>query len=159
VRVHDFALDRARAGDHAAFADLTDPYRRELHLHCYRMLGSVTDAEDLLQETLTAAWRGLDGFAGDSSLRTWMYRIATHRCLNAIRDSKRRPPLEPAPPFTPPAPSRDLAAAIFRRLARRVTRPAPWAGGAPADARDRRAGIHRRPATAPAPSDGRGRAL
>jgi RNA polymerase sigma-70 factor (TIGR02960 family) len=106
VRVHDFALDRARAGDHAAFADLTDPYRRELHLHCYRMLGSVTDAEDLLQETLTAAWRGLDGFAGDSSLRTWMYRIATHRCLNAIRDSKRRPPLEPAPPFTPPAPSR-----------------------------------------------------
>jgi RNA polymerase sigma-70 factor (ECF subfamily) len=99
------APDRARA-DEAAFAALTDPYRRELHLHCYRMLGSVTDAEDLLQETMTAAWQGLEGFAGRSSLRTWLYRIATNRCLNAIRDSKRRPPAEPIPPFEPPPPSR-----------------------------------------------------
>jgi RNA polymerase sigma-70 factor (ECF subfamily) len=70
------------------------------------MLGSLTDADDLLQETLIAAWRGLDGFAGRSSLRAWLYRIATNRCLNAIRDAKRRPPPEPVPPFTPPDPSR-----------------------------------------------------
>jgi RNA polymerase sigma-70 factor (ECF subfamily) len=100
------ALDRARAGDQAAFAALTDGYRRELHLHCYRMLGSVTDAEDLLQETMTAAWQGLEGFAGRSSLRAWLYRIATNRCLNAIRDGKRRPPPAPVPPFEPPEPSR-----------------------------------------------------
>jgi len=70
------------------------------------MLGSLTDTEDLLQETLIAAWRGLDGFAGRSSLRAWLYRIATNRCLNAIRDAKRRPPAEPVPPFIPPDPSR-----------------------------------------------------
>ena len=79
------------------------------------MLGSLVDAEDLLQETLVAAWRGLDGFAGRSSLRTWLYRIATNRCLNAIRDAKRRQPAEPVPPFDPPGavPARrgDLAAA------------------------------------------------
>jgi len=83
--VDRFGLERAQAGDQDAFAALTDPHRRELHLHCYRMLGSAADADDLLQESLTAAWRGLDGFAGRSSLRTWLYRIATHRCLNAIR--------------------------------------------------------------------------
>lgn len=70
------------------------------------MLGSVSDADDLLQETLIAAWRGLDGFAGRSSLRTWLYRIATNLCLNAIRTSKRRPQPEPVPPFDPPTPSR-----------------------------------------------------
>jgi DNA-directed RNA polymerase specialized sigma24 family protein len=99
-------LDRAQAGDDQAFLELTAPYVRELHLHCYRMLGSLTDAEDLVQETLTAAWRGLDGFAGRSSLRAWLYRIATNRCLNAIRDAKRRSPATPVPPFTPPDPSR-----------------------------------------------------
>ncbi len=99
-------MDRARDGDEQAFRELTAPYRRELHLHCYRMLGSLFDAEDLLQETLIAAWRGLDGFAGRSSLRAWLYRIATNRCINAIRDSKRRKPAEPVPPFDPPAPSR-----------------------------------------------------
>ncbi len=99
-------LDQARAGDEQAFSNLTAPYVRELHLHCYRMLGSLTDAEDLVQETLTAAWRGLDDFAGRSSLRTWLYRIATNRCLNAIRDAKRRPPAPPVPPFNPPEPSR-----------------------------------------------------
>jgi len=99
-------LDRARAGDEAAFADLTAGYRRELHLHCYRMLGSLTEADDLLQETMVAAWRGLGGFAGRSSLRSWLYRIATNRCLNAIRDAKRRPPPAPVPPFEPPEPSR-----------------------------------------------------
>lgn len=99
-------LDRARTGDEQAFRELIAPHSRELQLHCYRMLGSLVDAEDLLQETLTAAWRGLDGFAGRSSLRAWLYSIATNRCLNAVRDSKRRPPAEPAPPFDPPAPSR-----------------------------------------------------
>ena len=99
-------LDRARAGDEQAFRELTTPYVRELHLHCYRMLGSIADADDLLQETLIAAWRGLAGFAGRSSLRAWLYRVATNRCLNAIREAKRRPPVEPLPPFTPPSPSR-----------------------------------------------------
>ncbi|MEU4726147.1 RNA polymerase subunit sigma-70 [Nonomuraea dietziae] len=98
-------LARARAGDGEAFRELTDPYRGELHLHCYRILGSLTDADDLLQETLLAAWRGLDGFAGRASLRTWLYRIATNRCLNALRDGRRRIPGEPIPPFDPPEPT------------------------------------------------------
>ncbi len=84
-------LSRARAGDETAFRELTDPYRRELHVHCYRILGSVQDAEDLVQETLLAAWRGLAGFEGRASVRSWLYRIATNRCLNALRDSERRP--------------------------------------------------------------------
>ena len=99
-------LEAARAGDQQAFRELTEPYLRELHVHCYRMLGSVDDADDLVQETLVAAWRGLASFAGRSSLRAWLYRIATNRCLNAIRDGKRRPPPAPVPPFDPPAASR-----------------------------------------------------
>ena len=99
------ALVAARDGDQLAFAQLIAPYTAELRVHCYRMVGSLTDAEDLLQETLVAAWRGLDGFAGRSSVRTWLYRIATNRCLNAIRAEKRRP-AEPVPPFDPPQPSR-----------------------------------------------------
>jgi RNA polymerase sigma-70 factor (ECF subfamily) len=87
-------LTRARAGDEEAFRELTDPYRRELQLHCYRILGSLQDAEDLLQETLLAAWRGLEQFEERSSVRTWLYRIATNRCLNALRDNRRRPRLE-----------------------------------------------------------------
>jgi RNA polymerase sigma-70 factor (TIGR02960 family) len=83
-------LSRARAGDEQAFRELVEPYRRELQLHCYRILGSVQDAEDLLQETMLAAWTGLEKFEGRSSLRAWLYRIATNRCLNALRDSKRR---------------------------------------------------------------------
>ena len=99
-------LDRARAGDEAAFHDLTTPHLKELRLHCYRMLGSLADAEDALQETLTAAWRALSGFEQRSTYRAWLYRIATNRCLNAIRSAKRRPPPEPLPPFEPPEPSR-----------------------------------------------------
>src|ERR1700677_3663714 len=85
------ALARARAGDDAAFRELTDPHRRELQVHCYRILGSVQDAEDMLQETLLAAWRGLDRFEERASVRAWLYRIATNRCLNALRDTGRRP--------------------------------------------------------------------
>lgn len=85
------SIDRARAGDQHAFEDLVSPYRRELQLHCYRILGSVQDAEDVIQETLLAAWRGLEGFEQRASLRSWLYRIATRRCLNALRDGARRP--------------------------------------------------------------------
>jgi RNA polymerase sigma-70 factor (ECF subfamily) len=83
-------LERARAGDERAFATLVEPFRRELQLHCYRLVGSAQDAEDLVQETLLAAWRGLDGFQERASLRSWLYRIATNRSLNAIRDRGRR---------------------------------------------------------------------
>jgi RNA polymerase sigma factor (sigma-70 family) len=91
VIVATTALARARAGDGEAFSELTEPYRRELQLHCYRILGSVQDAEDMLQETLLAAWRGLGGFEERASVRTWLYKIATNKCLNALRDTGRRP--------------------------------------------------------------------
>ena len=85
------ALARARGGDEDAFRELTEPHRRELQVHCYRILGSVQDAEDAVQETLLSAWRALPSFEGRSSLRTWLYRIATNRCLNTLRDDRRRP--------------------------------------------------------------------
>jgi RNA polymerase sigma-70 factor (TIGR02960 family) len=85
------ALARARAGDEEAFRELTEPHRRELQVHCYRILGSLQDAEDVVQETLLAAWRGLDGFEGRASVRSWLYRIATNRCLDALRTRSRRP--------------------------------------------------------------------
>ena len=84
-------LSRARAGDEDAFRELTDPYRRELQLHIYWIVGSIQDAEDLLQETLLAAWRGLEQFEGRASVRAWLYRIATNRSLDALRASRRRP--------------------------------------------------------------------
>ena len=88
-------LSRARAGDGQAFRELAESHRRELQVHCYRMLGSFQDAEDALQETLLAAWRGIGGFAEDrASLRTWLYKIATNRCLNARRAASRRPAKE-----------------------------------------------------------------
>jgi RNA polymerase sigma-70 factor (TIGR02960 family) len=91
----DRTLARAREGDEDAFRSLTDPYRRELQLHCYRIVGSVQDAEDLVQETLLAAWRGLDRYEARAPLRTWLYRIATNRCLNALRAAARRPRSSP----------------------------------------------------------------
>jgi RNA polymerase sigma-70 factor (ECF subfamily) len=103
--VSDHLLIRARAGEEDAFRDLIDPYRRELRLHCYRILGSLQDAEDQLQETLLAAWRGLDGFEERASLRAWLYRIATNRCLNALRDRGRRPQEVPSM-VEPPEPTR-----------------------------------------------------
>ena len=100
-------MSRARAGDGDAFRELTEPYYRELQVHCYRMLGSVHDADDVLQDTLLAAWRGLAGFAGRASLRTWLYRIATNRCLNARRSASRRAAREwDVPGVQPPEPSR-----------------------------------------------------
>ena len=85
-------IARARTGDGMAFRELTGPYRRELQVHCYRMLGSFQDAEDTLQDTLLAAWQGLGGYDEDrASLRTWLYKIATNRCLNALRATRRRP--------------------------------------------------------------------
>jgi RNA polymerase sigma-70 factor (ECF subfamily) len=98
-------LIRARTGDEDAFAKLTEPYRRELRFHCYRMLGSLEDAEDMLQETLLAAWRGLERFNGRSSLRAWLYVIATNRSLNSLRASGRRAPNPPDPPFPIPEPT------------------------------------------------------
>jgi RNA polymerase sigma-70 factor (ECF subfamily) len=102
---HEATLARARAGDDDAFRALTDPYRRELQLHCYRILGSMQDAEDLVQETLLASWRGLAAFEGRSSLRSWLYQIATNRCLNALRSRSRRPQ-ESAGMADPPRPTR-----------------------------------------------------
>jgi RNA polymerase sigma-70 factor (ECF subfamily) len=92
----DLALARAKAGDRGAFEQLIGPYRRELEVHCYRMLGSVQDAEDILQETLLSAWQALSRFDG-RSLRAWLYRIATNRCLNYRRDASRRPKVATLP--------------------------------------------------------------
>jgi RNA polymerase sigma-70 factor (TIGR02960 family) len=99
------ALARARAGDGDAFRALVEPYLRELQVHCYRILGSLQDAEDLIQETLLAAWRGLDRYEERASLRVWLYRIATNRCLNALRDRGRRPKEHQAM-VEPPEPTR-----------------------------------------------------
>ncbi len=100
-------VSRARAGDGDAFRELTEPHRRELHVHCYRMIGSLQDAEDVLQDTLLAAWQSLGGFEGRASLRTWLYRIATNRCLNARRSASRRPAKQwDVPEVKPPEPTR-----------------------------------------------------
>ena len=100
-------IARARAGDEQAFGQLVEPYQRELQVHCYRILGSAQDAEDAVQETLLSAWRGLRGFEQRSSLRTWLYRIATSRCLNALRSASRRAPMNrPRRDVDPPEPTR-----------------------------------------------------
>src|SRR5207248_7335019 len=95
-------LADARKGDENAFARLVEPYRSELHAHCYRMLGSVHDAEDSLQDAMLRAWRGLKSFEGRSSLRSWLYTIATNTCLNAIaKRPKRVLPIDYAPAADP----------------------------------------------------------
>ena len=98
------SIEQAKRGDERAFASLVDPYRRELQLHCYRMLGSLQDAEDLVQETLLSAWRGLAHFQERASLRAWLYQIATNRCLNTLRERGRRPKVEQT--LTAPPPTR-----------------------------------------------------
>jgi RNA polymerase sigma factor (sigma-70 family) len=95
-------IARARSGDDEAFHQLIGPHRRELMVHCYRILGSTQDAEDALQETMLAAWQGLRGFEERSSVRTWLYRIATNRCLNALRSGRRRPRAGSPPPGVAP---------------------------------------------------------
>jgi RNA polymerase sigma-70 factor, ECF subfamily len=99
-------LDLARAGDGEAFRQLVGPYQRELQVHCYRMLGSVQDAEDAMQDALLAAWQGLGGFGGRASIRTWLYRVVTTRCLNARRSARRRRGLMALPGPQPPQPTR-----------------------------------------------------
>jgi DNA-directed RNA polymerase specialized sigma24 family protein len=136
-------LARARAVDGAAFQALTAPHHRELLVHCYRLLDSLQDAEDALQDTLVAAWQGLGGFQGRASLRTWLYRIATNRCLNARRSASRRPatgwelaqvrPPEPTrlgevvwlEPFPTPC-SRRSRRRWAPRAAMSRPRPSPW---------------------------------
>lgn len=100
-------IARAQAGDEQAFRQLVEPYQRELEVHCYRILGSAQDAEDAMQETLLTAWRSLGGFEQRSSLRTWLYRIATSRSLNALRAASRRPAMDwPNHDIDPPEPTR-----------------------------------------------------
>jgi RNA polymerase sigma-70 factor (TIGR02960 family) len=99
-------IERARSGDEGAFRQLVGPHQRELQLHCYRILGSVADAEDALQETLMSAWQGLRQFEGRASIRTWLYRVATTRCLNMLRSASRRPALSLPRGVQPPAPTR-----------------------------------------------------
>ena len=117
---HDL-LTAAKTGDERAFAELVEPYRRALEVHCYRMLGSLHDAEDVAQETLLKAWRSLDRFERRASVQTWLYRIATNACLDEIDRRPRRP--EPA---IDPYPDARLADASrpcsTRRLATRNAR-------------------------------------
>ena len=98
-------IDLARAGDGEAFRQLVGPYQRELQVHCYRILGSVQDAEDAMQDALLAAWQGLSGFEGRASVRTWLYRIVTTRCLNARRSARRRQGTITPPGPQPPEPT------------------------------------------------------
>jgi RNA polymerase sigma-70 factor (ECF subfamily) len=114
-RPHEAALlASAKGGDRRAFQQLTEPRRRELLVHCYRMLGSFHDAEDLVQETLLRAWRGLKGFDGRASTRYWLYRIATNACLNALasRASAGRVLPESESPATEQMPDREPASDI-----------------------------------------------
>jgi RNA polymerase sigma-70 factor (ECF subfamily) len=100
-------IARAHAGNEQAFRQLIEPYQRELQVHCYRILGSAQDAEDALQETLLAAWQDLGTFEARASIRTWLYRIATNRSLNALRSARRRPRTDwPLPGLDPPAATR-----------------------------------------------------
>ena len=99
----------AHAGDHEAFTILVEPYRRELTAHCYRILGSIQDAEDLVQGTMLRAWRHLDSYEGRGTLRAWLYKIATHACFDAIAKRPKRtlpparyPAADPQQPYEAP---------------------------------------------------------
>src|SRR5690349_19454134 len=112
-------LARAQAGDEQAFRRLVEPYRRALAVHCYRMLGSAHDTEDLVQETLLRAWRALDRFEPRAQLQTWLYRIATNACLDELERRPRRP--EPVDPF-PDAPLSETASPTYDPAARYAIR-------------------------------------
>jgi len=103
--VNSDLIARAQAGDEEAFRRLVDRHRRELHVHCYRILGSIEDAEDQVQETFLAAWHGIAGFEARASVRAWLFRIATNRCLGALRAARRRPAVPAAPPPGLPEPT------------------------------------------------------
>ena len=110
MTVETDVVTAARGGDRAAFEQLVEPFRRELKAHCYRMSGSIHDAEDLLQESLLKAWRGIGHFEGRATVRTWLYRVTTSACLDAVDSRKTRalpvgfgPPTEPGTPMTPRA--------------------------------------------------------
>ena len=147
-------LSRARAGDGEAFRELAESHRRELQVHCYRMLGSFADAEDAVQETMLAAWQGIGGFTEErASLRTWLYKIATNRCLNARRAASRRPAREwDMSQFEAPVPTpRDEAVWLqpFPDASPRGRRrPAARAGGPLRAERSHLAGLRGRPAAA-----------
>jgi hypothetical protein len=147
-------LGRAQAGDGEAFGQVVDPYRRELQVHCYRMLGSVADAEDALQETLLSAWQGLAGFEGRASIRTWLYRVATSRCLDALRSARRRPPASKPPAgLDPPEPTR-LGEVLWLEpypdvLLEGLADSAPGPGCSGCRHRRRSGHRHRRPARPP----------
>ncbi len=152
-------LGRARGGDRDAFAALVEPYRGELQVHCYRMLGSVQDAEDALQEALLSAWLGLDGFEGRSSVRTWLYRIATNRCLNVLRSAGRRPVTAAPLPVQAPEPTR-MGEVLWLQpypdvLLDGLPDQAPGPGGPVRVPRGDLARVrHRRPAAAAEPAGG-----
>jgi len=111
-------LERARRGDEGAFTQLVEAHRRELHAHCYRMLGSVHDADDALQDALLRAWRGLGRFEGRSSVRSWLYKIATNASLDMIaRRPKRVLPMDHVPPTDPHAgPAEPLGAPLIESV-------------------------------------------
>src|SRR5918995_113859 len=119
VQANDL-LEAAQAGDDEAFGRLVEPHRGELHAHCYRMLGSLHDADDALQDALLRAWRALRRFEGRSSLRTWLFTITTNACLEAIRRRSKRvlpldvgSPADPHAPFEPPV-TEDSQQAVLR---------------------------------------------
>src|SRR3954453_7074215 len=112
-------LAAAEGGDERAFRQLVEPYRRELEVHCYRMLGSPQDAEDVVQETLLRAWRGLERFDRRASVQTWLYRIATNACLDELRRRPRRP--EPVEPF-PAARVEEAASPVYDPASRYAQR-------------------------------------
>src|ERR1700722_12659273 len=112
-------LAAAQAGDERAFRRLVEPYRHALEVHCYRMLGSAHDAEDLAQETLLRAWRALERFEPRSQFQTWLYRIATNACLDELERRPRRP--EPIDPF-PDRPSDETASPTYDPAARYAIR-------------------------------------
>src|SRR6516162_739794 len=112
-------LAAAQAGDERAFCQLVEPYRHALEVHCYRMLGSAQDAEDMSQETLLRAWRGLERFEYRVQFQTWLYRIATNACLDELERRPRRP--QPVDPF-PDRPSDETAAPTYDPAARYAIR-------------------------------------